>query len=386
VNLGHQHLQQGSVTVTSSDGNTSFSENTDFSIDYSAGLVRILPASTHMTLGNSYKISYCYYPLFQSTYLNGEKFNPFFDGLQVIVQDNPLRLDTEHSQWIEGSCNYKAEVQIFKGSKNYPYDYEVRFQGPEGTPTREDARKNGLTAPFEVWNVVENHEVRFVILDKDKNKAWSPGDQVVFLRGNTGMTTTYSVIFIKPDSILIDSTFSHIQTISIDTVLNGKDTTLVVQDSVFTYDTTRIEIHPPQKGDVFLVHTQKPFTHNDRYSFTTQAAYVDTQKASAELDKIAVVPNPYVVTASWEPQNFYKSGRGQRKVEFIHLPPKCTIKIFTMRGYLVKTLEHNSPIFDGAEAWDLTTKDGLDVAYGVYIYHVDAGDLGEKIGKLALIK
>ncbi|NOY79173.1 MAG: hypothetical protein GXO76_15075, partial [Calditrichaeota bacterium] len=53
---------------------------------------------------------------------------------------------------------------------------------------------------------------------------------------------------------------------------------------------------------------------------------------------------------------------------------------------LVKTLEHNSPIFDGSEAWDLTTKDGLDVAYGVYIYHVDAGKLGEKIGKLALIK
>ncbi len=386
VNLEHRHLQKGSVRITDTSGNTQFSEGTDFEVNYTAGLVRILPASTHMNLGDVYQIRYCYFPLFQSTYFSGEKFNPFFDGLQVVVHDNPLRLDTQNSTWIEGKCNYKAMVKIFKGSKNYPYDYEIRFQGPEGMATREDARKNGITAPFEVWNVVTNSEVRFVILDLDKNKRWSPGDDIVFLKGTKGMTTTYSVRFNKPDSVKIDSTFDHLQSISIDTVLNGKDTTLVVTDSVFTYDTTRIAVYPPDKGDVFLVHTLKPFTSQDRYTFTVVAPHIDATKASQELKNIAVVPNPYVVTASWEPQNFYKSGRGQRKVEFIHLPPKCTIKIFTMRGYLVKTLVHDSPIFDGSEAWDLTTKDGLDVAYGIYIYHVDAGKLGEKIGKLALIK
>jgi len=386
VNLNHQHLQKGSVSVTDEGETTTFTEGTDFEINYNAGNVRILPATSQIQLGNAYNIHYRYYPLYHSIYLNSEIFNPFFDGLQIVVQDDPLRLDTKKSTWIEGNCNYKADVRIFKGSKNYAYDYEIRFQGPEGTPTREDARKNGITAPFEVWNVVENSEVRFVILDQDKNKQWSPGDQVIFLKGSSGMTTTYSVTFTKPDSILIDSTFSHIQTISIDTVLNGRDTTIVAQDSIFTYDTTRVEIHPPDKGDVFLVHTKKPFTRNDVYTFTVTAPHIDSKKASAELANIAVVPNPYVVTASWEPQNFYKSGRGQRKIEFIHLPQKCTIKIFTMRGYLVKTLEHNSPIFDGSEAWDLTTKDGLDVAYGVYIYHVDAGKLGEKIGKFAVIK
>jgi len=34
----------------------------------------------------------------------------------------------------------------------------------------------------------------------------------------------------------------------------------------------------------------------------------------------------------------------------------------------------------------LRTREGLDVAFGIYVYHVDAGSLGSKIGKFALIK
>ena len=41
---------------------------------------------------------------------------------------------------------------------------------------------------------------------------------------------------------------------------------------------------------------------------------------------------------------------------------------------------------NGAASWDLTTKDGLNVAYGVYIYHVDAPGIGTHIDKFAIIK
>ncbi|GBD94367.1 hypothetical protein BMS3Abin05_01973 [bacterium BMS3Abin05] len=386
VNLRHQHLKAGSVSVTDESGMVAFSEQTDYEVNYDVGNIRILSPSGNMQKGNTYQIKYLYYPLFHSTYLNGEIFNSFFNGLQIVVKDDPLKLDHQNSGWIEGDCNYKYQIGIFKGAKNYPLDYEVRFKGTEGTPIREDARKNGITSPFEVWNVVDNSEVRFVIMDKDRNKLWSSGDDVIFLLGESGMKTTYQVTFTIPDSMKIDSTFDRLQSTSIDTMINGRDTTIVVVDSVFTYDTTRVVIHPPKDGDVFLLHTMKPFTANDVYSFTTTAPHINKKKASDELDRIAVVPNPYVVTVSWEPQNFYKSGRGERKIDFIHLPRKSTIKIFTMRGYLVKTLVHDSPIFDGSESWDLTTKDGLDVSYGIYIYKVDAGSLGEKIGKFAIIK
>jgi hypothetical protein len=99
-----------------------------------------------------------------------------------------------------------------------------------------------------------------------------------------------------------------------------------------------------------------------------------------------VVPDPYIIAASWEKPLYFTSGRGERRVEFIHLPPKCTIRIFTLDGKLVCTLEHDNPIEDGHHSWDLTSKDGLDVAPGIYLFHVDADDLGEKMGRFALIK
>jgi len=57
-----------------------------------------------------------------------------------------------------------------------------------------------------------------------------------------------------------------------------------------------------------------------------------------------------------------------------------------MSGELVKTLYHQSDLDDGKEFWDLTTKDNFPIAYGVYIFHVDAGELGQKIGRLGVIK
>jgi hypothetical protein len=41
---------------------------------------------------------------------------------------------------------------------------------------------------------------------------------------------------------------------------------------------------------------------------------------------------------------------------------------------------------DGAESWDLMSKDNMNIAYGVYIYHVDAPGVGEHVGKIFIIK
>jgi hypothetical protein len=98
------------------------------------------------------------------------------------------------------------------------------------------------------------------------------------------------------------------------------------------------------------------------------------------------VPNPYAATSVWETRNPYASGRGPRKVEFIHLPYRCTIHIYTVDGTLVRTLEHTSIMADGAEPWDLMSKENMSISYGVYIYHVDAPGIGERIGKIFIIK
>lgn len=143
----------------------------------------------------------------------------------------------------------------------------------------------------------------------------------------------------------------------------------------------------PAPGSKFQISTEDiNFTSRDEFTFRLKAAHHSESRARNELDKIAVVPDPYIVSASWEKPLYFTSGRGERRVDFIHLPPTCTIRIFTLDGKLVRTLEHNDIIEDGHHSWDLTSKDGLDVAPGIYLFHVAAGDLGERLGRFALIK
>ena len=130
----------------------------------------------------------------------------------------------------------------------------------------------------------------------------------------------------------------------------------------------------------------KLFRRDDVFEFTTSAQKVSAELAKTGLDAIKVVPNPYVAAATWEERNPYTSGRGPRAIHFTHLPQSCTIRIFTVSGELVTTIRHESSMNNGTAEWNLLTRDNLSVSYGVYIYHVDAPGVGEKVGKFAIIK
>jgi hypothetical protein len=101
----------------------------------------------------------------------------------------------------------------------------------------------------------------------------------------------------------------------------------------------------------------------------------------SDLDSVMCLPNPYRASADWE-------YGGQRRVVFVGLPEKATIRIYTTSLEHVITLEH--PEEPGVEtdqrAWYLTNKDGDEVAAGVYLYQVDAGSLGSIEGKVMIIK
>jgi hypothetical protein len=150
----------------------------------------------------------------------------------------------------------------------------------------------------------------------------------------------------------------------------------------------------PKLGDVLSLNLTIPFLSHDTFEFTTLASKTDNQLAKASLDRIKVVPNPYIVTNSWEPKNQYSDGRGERVLHFTHLPPRCTIRIFNVRGQLVNTLEHSSsataneelPQYNGTYTWNMLSKDNLEISYGIYIYHIQAEGIGEKIGKFIVIK
>ncbi len=184
-----------------------------------------------------------------------------------------------------------------------------------------------------------------------------------------------------------------------ESTLRRRDT-LSTLDQVFLSDSTGSSLswvvlftgsdssNVPKGGDTLTISFYKPFTSADKFSFTTNMPSVDENIVKNDLSRIKVVPNPYVVTSIYEqplPPNV--RGRGERVVYFTHLPPRCTIRIFTSSGDEVQTLVQDGNLNDGTVTWDLRSKEGLDIAYGVYFYVVEVPGSGEKkIGKLAVIK
>jgi hypothetical protein len=143
-------------------------------------------------------------------------------------------------------------------------------------------------------------------------------------------------------------------------------------------------LQPPAAGDSFELVLTKPLGFEDVFTFETRGEKVDPGQAKVEFAPY-VVPNPYIGSASFEPERFGISGRGERRLEFRGLPAECTIRIYTVRGELVQTLRHEGSSAGFVE-WDLRTKDNLDVAPGLYIFHADGGAVGAATGKFAVIK
>ena len=150
-------------------------------------------------------------------------------------------------------------------------------------------------------------------------------------------------------------------------------------------------LNTPKYGDTLSLYTTKPFSSLDIYEFISKGSSFDQGLLVNSSNRIKVVPNPYIVAASWEGQNPYADGRGPRSIHFNHLPPQCKIQIFTLSGELVNTLVHNTNLDDGSLEWNMLTKDNLDISYGVYFYHVEpmgqgVYDFKPHLGKFAVIK
>jgi len=312
-----------------------------------------------------------------------------FDGLMMTIHnDKVVEYDSSNSGWsLMSKSNLILDVKNKKANTTplfrQPSNYEIVFYDTDITLST-----NGRTAMFRISDVTYPDapmEVEFWFKDKEGDGLLSGDVNNDFIYIMAEDEKSWRVALSEPPDIydtsyvFIDTTVVPIDTIEVDPNFPGAEIII---------DTTVVESILPEAGDILFLAITKPFRSGDVFELTTKSAYVDQSVAKSNLDRIVVVPNPYVAAASWEsrlPPGIL-SGRGERKIQFIHLPKKCTIRIYTVRGYLVRALEHDSPIDYGAESWDLKTKDGMDAAYGLYFYHIDAGDLGEKLGKFAIIK
>jgi hypothetical protein len=106
---------------------------------------------------------------------------------------------------------------------------------------------------------------------------------------------------------------------------------------------------------------------------------------------IYAIPNPYVYG---DPRrSFFDGARTTPRIEFRNLPERATIRIYTVAGDLIRTLEHNPSVYggnvSGTATWEQDSDSGLLVAPGLYIYHVMSeteGLAGRFTGRLMIIR
>lgn len=112
------------------------------------------------------------------------------------------------------------------------------------------------------------------------------------------------------------------------------------------------------------------------YTFSTVANRTvtgDNGIAKSALDLIGIVPNPYYG------YNSYEATQTETLVKIVNLPKKCTITIFSVNGTLIRKFskDNESTIVE----WDLKNNYDISISSGLYIVHIDAPGIGEKIVK-----
>ncbi|MGQ9642346.1 MAG: hypothetical protein ACUVT3_00645 [Ignavibacterium sp.] len=361
--LSHGNISNDQILQVKDKQGTVYNLGTDYIINFQKGAIRRTDSSS-MPDNSEFIITYRYYPIYQSTAMKGEDSNPVFNGVKLLLNDfDGLRFDQQRSKWSRSDLNIPVSVGLSSlGAANrktlWPADYIITFSdtyidsakyfklGSPLTTIQVKYKVEEVTSgvPQRIWTILKENAV--------VDTAWSRGDEIIFY---------------KPGA----------QAVSTDTLTWG----------IIFGQMTASDSSMPRNGDQYYFYTQRPFSTSDVFKLSTKAGSVNNELAKSRLDNIYVVPNPYVGANEIEPGNrLPDKNRGERRIYFENLPPKCTIRIFTLSGELVTTLEHDSGSENGREFWNLLNRDGFSVAYGIYLAHIDAPGIGEKLIKFALIK
>jgi hypothetical protein len=98
--------------------------------------------------------------------------------------------------------------------------------------------------------------------------------------------------------------------------------------------------------------------------------------------KITVKPNPYKRKALWDNATL----PFDHKITFLNLPASAKITILDVSGQVVDQINYESTDpNNGSAFWDMFSKDGVEVASGLYIYVVEY-DGGQHVGYFSILR
>ena len=127
-------------------------------------------------------------------------------------------------------------------------------------------------------------------------------------------------------------------------------------------------------------YQQRAFTNLNAglpaYRFNTKTLFTTTDVTATQedlLDIIRIVPNPYYGHSD------YENNQLDNRVKITNLPERCNITIWNISGQLVKTITKDNALT--FQDWTLKNDQGIPIASGLYIIHIDVPGVGERILK-----
>jgi hypothetical protein len=148
---------------------------------------------------------------------------------------------------------------------------------------------------------------------------------------------------------------------------------------------------PYQDGWKLVINYPRPFTDQSEIALRVEGQNRAATFTRSDLNKIRVVPNPFVVQSFFD--DIGGGRRGDPRLMFTGLPTSGTIRIYSVSGQFLQELVWEPGDLEpgsGDLPWNLRTREGTAVAGGLYIYVLTANDVdGKKVnsrGKFVIIR
>ncbi len=293
-----------------------------------------------------------------------------FSGLQLMIEQDveTATFDYGNSGWVTGSGFLNVIPSIHDGP-SMPWDYKIIFTGQDsayiGVITNKSGIRDELGNSISRNDLIVSPALDFYVV----NESFGDNEVMDVMVQDMNDNDTFELF---EDRILVGAP----------TVTRWRGTAFVIDFSYFDESTY------PGSEDVYALTWKRPFFSMDSVRFSVSISdSIDMDLLESEMKDIKVVPNPYVMTNMMEEAVSNPFLNQRRKLMFTHVPAECTIHVFTVSGVLVDKIDVNNEPENGIVHWDMLTREGLEIAAGMYLYHIESNVTGDsKVGKFAVIK
>jgi len=359
------------ATVSNYDHGFQYVTNEIFVYDETDSTILIYQEDTSKYVGNNliYRDTLDYWTLNPGSTV----FTDVFDGMQIEIDpgvETPA-YNFANSGWINSSGIMRITPSIVEGVK-MPWKYNIVF-------TDDDSAYVGVSRSGTV---------------RDENGSSIGSDKITepainFYVQNTSFIDTSTGQYGLMDVVVHDVNSNDTFDLFEDRIFVGAPTGSRWRATAFIIDfQLATESSYPAPGSVYQVDWKRPFHESDTIRFSVTADdNLDKSVIASDMDNIKVVPNPYVMTNMMESAVANPFLNQRRRLMFTHVPSDCIIKIFTVSGVMVDEILVSNEPENGIIHWDMLTRENLEIAAGMYIYHIEAHETGDqKTGKFAVIK